>query len=82
MTNIDINCFRGSLFPATRKALSMLVRGAAPTFLMVFGSAVARVAVVQYYFVTLDLHAIFNVFLCYTLPSPMAMAGWSVSVTV
>ena len=46
----------------------MLVRGAvAPTFLMVFGSAVARVAVVQYYFLTLDLHAIFNVFLCYTL---------------
>src|SRR6476646_3482422 len=58
MTEIDVNCFRGSLFPATRKALSMLVRGAAPTFLMVFGSAVARVAVVRYYFLTLDLHAI------------------------
>ena len=28
---------------------------------------VAGVAVVQYYFLTFDLHAIFNVFLCYTL---------------
>jgi hypothetical protein len=50
MTEIDIDCFRGNLFSATRKALSMLVRGAAPTFLMVFWSAVARVAVVRYYF--------------------------------
>jgi hypothetical protein len=76
MTEIEIDCFRGSLFPVTRKALSMLVRGAAPTFLMVFGSAVARVAVVPIMSELIESHAIFNVFLCYTLHSATHPLPW------
>jgi hypothetical protein len=60
-------------FPATVETSQRLSGsyGLWPSIAPVRGS---RVAVVQYFFLTLDLHAISNAFLCYALTSPMAMA--------